>query len=166
MTAGRFVSEALGASHIADHFESGQPELDDWLRRHAPATESRRTGRTFVWSADGRVVAYYTIAAHLLMRDDLPRALGRGNPVQIPAVLLAKLALDKTLQGQGFGGLLLADAVDRIVEAARTVAARFIVVDAIDEQAISFYVKYGFVSVPSTNRLVKRMSAAAAQVSR
>ncbi|WP_050803325.1 MULTISPECIES: GNAT family N-acetyltransferase [Protofrankia] len=86
--------------------------------------------------------------------------------MQIPAVLLAKLALDKTLQGQGLGGLLLADAVDRIVEATRTVAARFIVVDAIDEQAVSFYIKYGFTQVPATSRLLKRMSAAAAQISR
>ncbi|KLL13080.1 MULTISPECIES: GNAT family N-acetyltransferase [Protofrankia] len=166
MTASRFVSEALDELHGADHFDSGQPELDEWLRRHALTTESRRTGRTFVWSADGRVVAYYTIAAHLLMRDDLPRSLGRGNPVQIPAVLLAKLALDKTLQGQGLGGLLLADAVGRVVEATRTVAARFIVVDAIDEQAVSFCIKYGFTQVPATNRLLKRMSAAAAQISR
>jgi GNAT superfamily N-acetyltransferase len=162
----RFIGESLDAGHLIDHFDSGQADLDEWLRRHALASDSRGTGRTFVWSTDGQVVAYYTIAAHLLQRDDLSRSLGRGNPDRIPAVLLAKLALDKTLQGQGLGGLLLADAVDRIVEAARTIAARFIVVDAIDEQAVAFYSRYGFTRLASTNRLVKRMRSARAQVSR
>ncbi len=96
------------------------------------------------------MVAYCTIAAHLLVRDDLPRSLGRGNPAQIPAVLLARLALDKALQGQGLGGVLLAEALGRVVDATRTVGARFLIVDAIDESATGFYVKYGFRSIPGT----------------
>jgi GNAT superfamily N-acetyltransferase len=157
-----FVSEAIGERHDATFFDSGKPDLDNWLRQHARTTEARRTGRTFVWHEDSQIVGYYTIAAHLLVREDLPRALGRGNPGQIPAVLLARLALDKTLHGQGLGGALLADALTRIVVATQTVAARFIVVDAIDEAAHRFYAHHGFRAIPGTLRLVQKIGDVAA----
>ncbi|MFI7541779.1 GNAT family N-acetyltransferase [Actinoplanes sp. NPDC049599] len=153
-----FVSEALSEHHKTGYFDSSKPELDTWLQQHALTTEARRTGRTFVWSGDELVVAYYTIAAHLIVREDLPRSLGRGNPAQIPAVLLARLALDKTLHEQGLGGVLLADALQRIVIATRTVAARFVVVDAIDQGAHGFYMHHGFREIPGTMRLVQKIS--------
>lgn len=157
-----FVSEAINEHHDGSYFDSGKPDLDQWLRQHARTTEARRTGRTFVWHEDGHIAAYYTIAAHLLVREDLPRAMGRGNPGQIPAVLLARLALDKTLHGQGLGGALLADALKRIVVATHTVAARFVVVDAIDDAAHRFYEHHGFRAVPGTLRLVQKISDVAA----
>jgi GNAT superfamily N-acetyltransferase len=157
-----FVSEAISEQHDATPFDSGKPDLDNWLRQHGRTVEARRTGRTFVWHKDRQIVAYYTIAAHLLVREDLPRALGRGNPGQIPAVLLARLALDKTLQGQGLGGVLLADALRRIVVATQTVAARFVVVDALDEAARRFYEHHGFRVIPDTLRLVQKISDVAA----
>lgn len=111
---------------------------------------------------DHRVVAYYSIAAHLLQRDDLPSALGRGGPRQIPAVLLARLALDHTLHGSGLGGALLADAMGRVTVATETVAARFVVVDAIDRPAASFYEHHGFTRIPETSRLIAKLSDIAA----
>ncbi|GID45734.1 N-acetyltransferase GCN5 [Actinoplanes capillaceus] len=157
-----FISEALGEHHETSQFDSSKPSLDAWLQQHALTTEARRTGRTFVWQNQGRVIGYYTIAAHLIVRDELPRALGRGNPGQIPAVLLARLALDKSLQGRGLGGALLADALDRIVIATQTVAARFVVVDAIDEVAHAFYIHHGFRDIPGTMRLIQKISDIAA----
>src|SRR3990172_660431 len=96
-----YVSESLQDHHSTMAFDSGKPDLDTWLKDHALTSEARRTGRTFVWHRAQAVCAYYTIAAHLIVRDDLPKALGRGNPGQIPAVMLGRLALDKGLQGQG-----------------------------------------------------------------
>lgn len=164
MTLVAFVSEALNEHHETEHFDSSKPDLDLWLRKHALTTEARRTGRTFVWQNDGRVAAYYTIAAHLIVREELPRSLGRGNPGQIPAVLLARLALDKTLHGQGLGGALLADALQRIVVATEVVAARFVVVDAIDQGAHGFYLHHGFREIPGSMRLIQKISDIAAAV--
>lgn len=157
-----YVSEALQATHDVSTFDSGKPDLDTWLHQHALATEARRTGRTFVWADGRRIVAYYTIAAHLIVREDLPRNIGRGNPVQIPAVLLARLALDKTLHGQGHGSVLLADALQRILLATQIVAARFVVVDALDEAAHGFYEHHGFKAIPDSMRLVQKVSDIAA----
>jgi GNAT superfamily N-acetyltransferase len=161
-----FISEPLDARHDTSSFDSGKPDLDSWLARHASNVEARRTGRTFVWQSEGRVVAYYTLAAHLLVREELPRSLGRGNPVQIPAVLLARLALDKTLQGQGLGSVLLAEALGRVVQATEIVAARFVVVDAVDEPAAAFYERHGFRRIPGTMRLTQKTSDIASALDR
>jgi GNAT superfamily N-acetyltransferase len=159
-----FVSEPLTEEHDLASFESGQPVLDDWLRRSAAHAEGIRTARTFVWHAgDRRVVAYFSLAAHLVVRADLPRRIGRGSPDTIPAVLLARLALDRTLHGRGLGGELLWDALSRAVAASRLAAARVVVVDAIDAAAVRFYQHHGFVAVPGNpNRLVQKISAVAA----
>lgn len=151
--------------HQLDAFSSGQPRLDEWLRQDALEAQARRTARTFVWHAgDGRVVAYYSLAAHLLERDDMPTRLGRGGPRQVPTVLLARLGLDQTLQRQGLGGVLLADALSRVLAAADTVAARFVAVDAIEPNAVGFYEHHGFRSLPGTQRLVAKLSDIAAAI--
>lgn len=147
-------------------FDSGRPELDRWLVEHALDAGVRRTARTFVWHrGDGVVVAYYSLTAHLLQREELPHALGRGGPRQIPAVLLARLALNQSLQGQGLGAALLAEALQRVVAVTETVAARFVVVDAIDEPAAGFYEHHGFRRIPGTRRLVQKVSDIAAALS-
>ena len=73
-------------------------------------------------------------------------------------MLIARLALDHGLHGQGLGGVLLADASRRIVAATNIVAARFVVVNAIDDDAVSFYTHYGYQPIPETRRLVRKVS--------
>lgn len=159
----RVFAEQLSEAHELGGFDSGRPELDEWLIEHALGAAARRTARTFIWHRGDRVVvAYYSLSAHLLQREELPRALGHGAPRQVPAVLLARLALARSLQGQGLGGALLADALGRVLAATATVAARFVVVDAIDENALRFYEHHGFRQIPGTRRLVQKVSDVAA----
>ena len=134
-----FVSEELADGHDLSRFDSGKPELDRWLREFARHAAANRTGRTFVWHAgEGLVVAYYTLAAHEVAKADLPKRVGRGGPDRVPAVLLARLALDRGLHGQGLGAHLLADVFGRVVEASMKVAVRVVVVDAVDAEAVAF----------------------------
>lgn len=147
--------------------DSGEPSLDTWLQEHAAGAEARRVARTFVWtSTDQAVVAYYSLTGHRLVREGLPRSVGRGSPSEIPTVLLARLALDKSLHGRGHGGVLLADALERIVVATGIVAARFVVVDALHEEAATFYEHHGFRRIPDTFRLVQKVSDIAAAFNR
>lgn len=175
-----FRSEPLDpARHQLDSLDSGEPDLDTWLREHATGAEARRVARTFVWcqvdedverpgEADpdvgwgDPVMGYYSLAGHRLIRDELPKNIGRGSPAEVPAVLLARLAIDVHLQGQGLGGVLLADALRRVVAATDLVAARFVVVDALHEKAADFYEHHGFRRVPSTFRLVQKVSSVVA----
>jgi predicted N-acetyltransferase YhbS len=105
------------------------------------------------------VVGYFLLGAHLVVRGELPRKYGRGSPTSIPAVLLARLALDVGLHGGGLGGELLWDALTRARAAADIAAARLVVVDAISAQAAAFYEHHGFSPIPENpNRLVQKMS--------
>jgi hypothetical protein len=59
----------------------------------AAAWTSMRAARTLVWhTGDQVVVACFSLAAHLVVRADLPPKIGRGSPDALPAVLLARLA--------------------------------------------------------------------------
>ncbi len=108
------------------------------------------------------MVAYFTLAAHLLRRAEIPKRVGRGSPDAIPAILLARLALDRSLQGEGLGGQLLRDTLERAVEASERAAARLVVVDAIDDPAFAFYQHFGFDAIPGSRRLVRKVSEVAA----
>jgi GNAT superfamily N-acetyltransferase len=153
------VTEPFDASsHDVSAFSCGRPLLDEWLRESAAGAQARRVATTFVSTTPGStvVVAYYSLAGHLILREDLPRGVGHGSPRHVPAVLLARLAVDRSLQGSGAG--LLVDALGRVVAASRLVAARFVVVDALDDDAHRFYEHFGFTSLDG-RRLVRKVSA-------
>ena len=163
----KLISEQLTNEHAVDSFDSGVDVLDQWLRRHAQHAQAMRTARTFVWHAGDRLVlAYFSLAAHLLVRADLPKRMGRGSPTFIPAILLARLALARSLHGRGLGGELLWDALSRAVQASNIAAARLVVVDAMDAAAVRFYRHHGFEPLPANeSRLVQRVSDIAAALS-
>lgn len=144
-------------------FTSGNTALDEWLRRNARTATGQGT-RTYLLVDDHReVIGYFAIAPHLLSRGDAPVRLARGAPRHIPAVLLAKLALDTSVQGRGLGAELLVAALEVIVAAARQVGGRVVVVDAVDDAARSFYERHDFVRLPGQpHRLVMKLSSVAA----
>jgi GNAT superfamily N-acetyltransferase len=153
--------EALG-DHALDAFRCGNDQLDDWLRTHARGATGQGT-RTYVLVDDeDAVVGYFAIAPHFLAREEAPRKIGRGAPSQIPAILLAKLALDQSAQGQALGAELLVFALRTMVEAARRAGGRVVVVDAIDDAARRFYEHHDFQPLPGDDRrLVLKLSTAA-----
>ncbi|MGH3822173.1 MAG: hypothetical protein ACRDRA_04935 [Pseudonocardiaceae bacterium] len=135
-----WASGRLNERSDLSRFDCGVPSLNQWLSGRAREAQVRGTAATYVWTAlgTGLVVAYYAIAPHQVLREQVSSAMAGGVTV-IPAYLLARLALDVTLHGQGLGAELLHDAMDRIVTAADTASGRLIVVDAIDETAAAFY---------------------------
>jgi GNAT superfamily N-acetyltransferase len=145
--------------HDVTGFTCGEASLDVWLREQAVPATARRTARTWVWSdPEDRVVGYYALAAHKVAREEVPGKIGRGGPTEIPAVLLARVALSQSLRGQGLGQVLVADALTRIVEATQTVGARLVVVDALHESIARFYESLGFRLVPDSLRLVQKLT--------
>ena len=153
---------ALGDSHDLSGFSSGNLELDTWLRDHARLATGQGT-RTFVVLHGSDIVAgYFAITPHVLDRIEVPNKVARGAPRQIPSILLAKLALSKHLQGQGYGAELLVRALGTIVEAARVAGGKLVVVDAIDAEAAAFYRHHDFQPLSNrTDRLVMKLSTAA-----
>lgn len=160
--------EPLAEGHELNAFDCGNAALSEWLKRHALHARGQGT-RTYVLVEieSGAVAGYFAVAPHLLERDEAPRGIGRGAPRQMPAILLAKLALDRRVQGSGLGSELLIRALGVIVEAGRVAGGKLVVVDAIDDTAAAFYEHHDFEPLPAdASRLVMKLSTVAKALGR
>ena len=164
------ILEPLGKQHDRSTFSCGQAQLDDWFRRRASQDERRNIARVFVAvNPDLGVVGFYSLSSFKLDFDDLPETIARKLPRYdgIPAALIGRLARDIRVRGKGVGDLLVADAVRRILSAARSLAVFAIMVDAKDERAAIFYERLGFRRFPlRPNRLFLLASSAATALKR
>ncbi len=141
--------ELLAADHDISQFDCGKhPSLNDWLKRFARMNQASGDTRTYVVHRDLTVVGYYSLAPGSVSRRQATARAGKSAPEPVPIVLLARLAVDKTEQGQGLGSALLKDALLRAYAGAEIIGGRAILVHAIDAQAAEFYRKYGFESCP------------------
>ena len=156
--------EKLSARHDLSGFDSGEPALDDWLRRRAERNVASGASRTYVVCVGRKLVGYYTLAAGAIAHAGAPGRIRRNMPDPVPVMLLGRLAVDKAFHGQGVGTGLLRDAVLRIVQAAEIAGIRAILVHAISEEAKRFYEKYGFVASPVDPLTVMIAVAEAARI--
>ncbi|TIQ31815.1 MAG: GNAT family N-acetyltransferase [Mesorhizobium sp.] len=150
--------ERLTVGHDVSEFRNGKhPSLDDWLRDRALAGEglSARTYVVFEAVTKDRVVGYYAISTAMEERVALPSArLRRGMPEQIPLLLIGRLAVDQAFQGMGLGGDLLSDALRRCRAVSDIAGVRAVVAHAIDDEAMGFYQRHGFIASPLGERVM------------
>lgn len=128
----------IGAD-VREGFDSGATELDEWLTRYAWQNQRANNAVTYVSVLDGRVVGYYAIAVACVTSDVAPERVGKGAPRQVPCLLLARLAVDRKVQGFGLGRGLLVDALRRTVGLADAVGIRALLVHSQDDAARQFY---------------------------
>lgn len=140
--------QKLRASHDLSQFTSGEPTLDDWLRRRALPNEESGASRTYVVSVENRVVGYYALAVGAVAHGGAPGRVKRNMPDPVPVMILGRLAVDQNYQGRSLGPSLLRDAVLRTLQAAEIAGIRAILVHAISERAKRFYENNGFISSP------------------
>ena len=137
--------ESLGSEHVVEGFSCGVESLDRYLVAQAFADQRAEKSRTYVLEREERVVAYFTLAATGMNPQDASVRLAAGQGAQmIPLILLARLAVDEVLQGQGIGEAMLLEALARCASAAETIGARAVLVHATGERAAAFYRRYGF----------------------
>lgn len=162
--------EPLGKRHDRSGFTCGQAELDDWFRLRASQDERRNLARVFVAVDDIRgIIGFYSLSSFTLSLENLPEELARKLPRYdaIPAALIGRLARDVKVRGQGFGEVLLADAIRRVLSVDKSLAVFAIVVEAKDVYAAKFYASFGFQPFPlQPNRLFLLTSTAASAVAR
>ncbi len=140
--------EKLSPAHNLSAFNSGEPMLDEWLRRHAQQNEACGASRTYIVCAGKQVIAYYTLAVGAVAHVEAPGRIRRNMPDPVPVMVLARLAVDRAFQGRGIGSALLRDAVLRTVQAAEIAGIRAILIHTISEPAKRFYEKHGFIPSP------------------
>jgi GNAT superfamily N-acetyltransferase len=140
--------EPIQQKHDCSSFRCGKPILDDWFRRKARQSEGL-SARTFVVCEGQTVVGFYSISGGAILRDALPTAkLRKNQPEHVPVVIVARLGVDQAHRRKGIGSGLLKDAILRAINISRQVGFRAVLVHALDDEAVEFYRKYGFIASP------------------
>lgn len=146
------IIELLGPEHDRSGFCSGIAELDTYLHRQAGQDQKRRIAATYLMVSEGNgaILGYFTLSGESISRGDMPPESLKKLPRydRFPAILLGRLAVDSRYQGMGLGALLLIRALQHALRLTRNIGAIVVIVDAIDERACRFYLKYGFVQFP------------------
>jgi len=153
MSGAPFRLAPLDAAHDRAAFNSDSAPLNRYLREQVTQDVRRRVATCFVALADGqRIAGYYTLASASLLLADLPASTSKKLPryPTVPTVRMGRLAVDQAFKGQGLGGALLADALDRAARA--EIAAYALMVDAKDKSAADFYRHHGFIALPDSPR--------------
>lgn len=131
--------------HRRDEFESGEPALDEWLRRYAGQNRRRNTAATWVITDVGQlVVGYASVAMTGIDRSAAPGAVRKGAPDPVPALLLGRLAVDRRHANLGIGTALTAHVLATAVELNRKADCRAVVVTALSSRAQTRWERLGF----------------------
>lgn len=152
------VIEPISRNHNRLAFSCGNDKLDCYLQENAQQAKRKGLACTFV-AVDPRtdpcrILGYYSLSNFLIHGIDIPEVVrkARGLPEhQVGATLLGRLAVDKAAQRRGIGPMLVADALKRAYMVSGDVGSTAVVVDAIDENRISFYKQFGFIAMTSSD---------------
>ena len=140
----QFQIELLNKRHRRENFDCGEESLNEFLKKYARQNSEKGFGRTFVavLPEETEVLGYYTLSSGSVSFEVVPEKLPR---YPIPTAHLGRLASDLKMRGQGLGELLLIDALERVCLVAAEVGIYAVELYALNENAIKFYLKYGFV---------------------
>ena len=145
MIAG-FVIEPLSAAHDRQRFQCGHTKIDRYFHQIVTQDVRRNYATCYVGvdTATQRVAGFYTLSAHSIPLSDMPSEFTRKLPAypNVPAVLIGWLGIDRDFQGRRLGSMLLVDAISRVAHA--SIGAHAIFADAINDEAVSFYERFGF----------------------
>jgi len=136
------------ARHNRKAFFCGVPALDRFLQQQAHQTMRRGVSQTFVpvpANTPAEIAGFYTLApADARLADLQPADAKPLPPHPVPCFRMGRLARDQRWQGRGIGPLLLSLAVQRCLDAKRSVGGYALIVDAKDAAAKAFYEHHGF----------------------
>jgi GNAT superfamily N-acetyltransferase len=131
------------SAHDRSSFSCGEESLDRWLREQSGQSQRKDATRTYVLCDGSQVIGYYSVSAFSVACEEAPPA-ARIGAYPVPAVLLARLAVDQRQQGKGVGAMLLLDALLVAAKVADVIGARMMVVHALHERAAEYYRSKGF----------------------
>ena len=142
--------EPLAAQHRLEGFDCGKPALNDWLLRHARQAQGSGSAKTFVVADDDdRVAGYFSLTVGQVDTLEAPERIRKGmGQYPVPVVILARLAVSREHHGHGIGVGMLQDAIRRTLVIAEQAGVRAMLTHPIDEDAVRFYTRFGFIASP------------------
>jgi predicted GNAT family N-acyltransferase len=153
-----YSTEPLNANHIRKNFSCGKSILDDYIKIQARQDIKRKLATCFVLSnEENNVIGYYTLSNTSIERRILLEEIIKKLPPSyknLPATLLGRLAVDQNYFGKRVGEFLLIDAMKKSSIVAKvSIGSMALIVDPIDESAVAFYTKYGFILLPDSGKM-------------
>lgn len=136
-------------------FSCGVPELDTYAIQLLKQDVKRGLTSCYCVQDSGSLIGFYTLSnASVDASQYLTVKKGVGKHIPVPVTLIGRLAVDTSHQGDGLGAVMLIDAIIRSIDASDVIASKALIVDAINEKAISFYEKFGFILIPDSKRML------------
>jgi GNAT superfamily N-acetyltransferase len=132
-------------------FECSEISLNFWLRNSAQKNNKSGASKTFVTFCENQLAGYYCLSAASIAHLQSPKSLTRNMPDPLPCVLLGRLAIDEKFKGIGVGSALLKDAMMRVVSVSQLTGVVGLITHPLNENAKSFYLKYGFIECPGAD---------------
>ena len=151
MTIVNWHEEPISKAHDRESFDCGDAALNDFLRRYARKSHERGGAKTFlaVNSDDGKtILGFYSVAPASMAYDRTPLLIKRGLARhEVPVFRLARLAVDRSVQGRGLGGQFLLAAGRRCLRVASQVGGVALLIDAKNEKVTQWYASFGAVAL-------------------
>ncbi len=153
----------LNKSHNRIEFNCGKKSLDNYIKQQVSQDIKKKLSVCFVLSNEFNIVkGYYTLSNSSIPKNDIPSKFLKKIPksyINVPVTLLGRLAIDKSIIGKGHGEYLLMDALRESYKVSKNVIGSIaVVVDPIDNEAISFYERYDFVMIPESGKMFLSMN--------
>ena len=144
-------------SYVKD-FDCGNLDLNTFLKKFALFNQTNRLATTTI-ICDGedinnKAIGFYTLCPSHIQLESLPKQYhNKPFPDPIHAFRLARLAVDKTVQGLGYGKILLAHALKKCYRLSEEMGGYIVLID-VKEEAKKFYEHFGFSQVIKTSPLI------------
>ena len=150
----QWAIQKIASAHHRGGFTCGEPSLDEYLKKYARQNAELGVSKTCVVVRPDTpiVLGYYTVCSGSVSLHQAPTDR-KGLPKVLLTAHIARLAVDKTVQRTGLGGILLVDAIGRIVATSEEIGIYAITVDALHERAKQYYLRFGFVPIGEGLRL-------------
>ena len=146
--------EPVGKQHDREAFDCGEAALNEFLRRYARKSHEQGSAKTFLAIADAgdnTILGFYSLSPASVEYARAPDLVRRGLArYDVPVFRLARLAVDRKIQGQGLGGQLLLAAGRRCLLASAAVGGVALLIDAKNDRVASWYARYGAVPLLDT----------------
>jgi predicted GNAT family N-acyltransferase len=151
----KYVIAPLEKKHNKHEFNCGIDPLNQYLKTQASQDVKKNVAVTYVLTTptSEKVLGYYTLSSIGVFPGELPDELIRRLPRYpvLPGILLGRLAVDNSCQGTGIGLFILIDALKRSLIVSNQIGIVAVIVDAKDENAVTFYEHFGFIKLSENN---------------
>ncbi|CDG16409.1 GNAT family N-acetyltransferase [Xenorhabdus doucetiae] len=153
------IIEEITQQHNRKVFDCGIYELNQFLQQQARQKTIKHIAKSYVAcraSEPTTILGYYTLTGYSVITTPAHRDY-KKYPHPLNAVKLARLAVDRSYQGQRIGEKLLVDAIYRTVLVSQQISAIGLFADPMNSKVIPFYQQYGFLSVEPEDHLCLEM---------